>query len=130
MKNIDYQIPKWILIVSTLFALLGFMVSSTLLFAPENAIKAVDFEVNGVDYLIQMWAVRQFTVGFIFLFSVIKKSKPMLNISYIFFLVMNIGDIIIGFLQDDNSLIIGASVMSVISVIMMYYINRKMRIEK
>lgn len=130
MKNITSQIPKWILIVSILFALLGFMVSSTLLFAPENAIKTVDFEANGVDYLIQIWAVRQFAVGFIFLYSVIKKSKPMLNIAYVFFLVMNIGDIIIGFLQDDNSLIIGANIMSVISVIMLYYINRKVRIEE
>lgn len=106
MKKINSQIPKWILIVSILFALLGFMVSATLLFLPENAIKMVDFEATGVDYLIQMWAVRQFTVGFIFLYSVIKKSKPMLNIAYIFFLVMNIGDVIVGFLQDDNSLII------------------------
>jgi len=130
MKNVNSQIPKWILIVSILFALLGFMVSTTLLFAPENAIKTVDFEANGVDYLIQMWAVRQFTVGFIFLYSVIKKSKPMLNIAFIFFLVMNIGDIIIGFLQDDNSLIIGASIMAVISVIMLYYIKRKVRIEE
>ena len=130
MKNVNSQIPKWILIVSILFALLGFMVSTTLLFAPENAIKTVDLEANGVDYLIQMWAVRQFTVGFIFLYSVIKKSKPMLNIAYIFFLVMNIGDIIIGFLQDDNSLIIGASIMAVISVIMLYYIKRKVRIEE
>jgi len=130
MKNINSQMPKWILIVSILFALLGFMVSTTLVFAPENAIKTVDFDAKGVDYLIQMWAVRQFTVGFIFLYSVIKKSKPMLNIAYVFFLVMNIGDIIIGFLQDDNSLIIGASIMSVISVIMLYYINRKVRNEE
>lgn len=130
MMNINSQIPKWILIVSILFALLGFMVSSTLLFAPENAIKTVDFDAKGVDYLIQMWAVRQFTVGFIFLYSVIKKLKSMLNIAYIFFLVMNIGDIIVGFLQDDNSLIIGASIMSVISVIILYYINRKVRIEE
>lgn len=130
MKNVNSQMPKWILIVSILFALLGFMVSTTLLFSPENAIKTVDFEANGVGYLIQMWAVRQFTVGFIFLYSVIKKSNPMLNIAYIFFLVMNIGDIIIGFLQDDNSLITGASIMSVISVIMLYYINRKVRSEE
>lgn len=130
MKNVNTQIPKWILIVSILFALLGFMVSSTLLFAPENAIKTVDFEAKGVDYLIQMWAVRQFTVGFIFLYSVLKKSKPMLNIAYIFFLVMNIGDIVIGFLQSDNSLIIGASIMSVISIVMLYFIYRKIRIEK
>ena len=130
MKNVNSKIPKWILLVSILFALLGFMVSSTLVFAPENAIKTVNFDAKGVNYLIQMWAVRQFTVGFIFLYSVLKKSKPMLNIAYIFFLVMNIGDIVVGFSQSDNSLIIGASVMSVVSIAMLYSINRKVRIEK
>ena len=130
MKNVNSKIPKWILLVSILFALLGFMVSSTLVFAPENAIKTVNFDAKGVNYLIQMWAVRQFTVGFIFLYSVLKKSKPMLNIAYIFFLVMNIGDIVGGFSQSDNSLIIGASVMSVVSIAMLYSINRKVRIEK
>ena len=130
MKNVNSKIPKWILIVSILFALLGFMVSSTLVFSPENAIKTVDFDAKGVDYLIRMWAVRQFTVGFIFLYSVLKKSKPMLNIAYIFFLVMNIGDIVVGISQSDNSLIIGASTMSVISIVMLYFINRKARLEK
>ncbi|MCH7973904.1 MAG: hypothetical protein IH949_08465 [Bacteroidetes bacterium] len=129
MRNIPTKIPKWILIISTLFALLGFIVSSTLLFAPENAIKTVDLEAKGVDYLIQMWAVRQFTVGFIFGFAVLKKSIPMLNIAYIFFLIMNIGDMIIGSLQNDNSLIIGASIMSVIAATMLYFIDKKTRIE-
>jgi len=125
MNNKNIQIPKWVLVVSFLFALLGFMVSFTLLFAPENAIETVDLNVKGVDYLIQMWAVRQFTVGFIFLYSVLKKSKPMLNTAYIFFLIMNIGDIIIGFVQNDIGLIIGASIMSILSTVMLYFLNRK-----
>ena len=82
MGNIKTKIPLWVLIATILFASLGFIVSMVLLFKPENAIKTVDLSTQGIDYLIQMWAVRQFTVGFIFLFSVIRKSIPMLKLSY------------------------------------------------
>lgn len=124
MKNTKKKIPLWILIVTILFASLGFIVSMVLLFKPENAIKTVDLSTQGIDYLIQMWAVRQFTVGFIFLYSVIRKSIPMLKLSYIFYLVMNIGDIIIGVIQNDNSLYIGASFMVVFSLSLLYFINK------
>jgi len=63
------SIPKWILIVSGLFALLGLIVSSTLIFSPESALKTVDLNAKGVGYLTQMWATRQFAVGFIFGFA-------------------------------------------------------------
>src|SRR5947207_1096115 len=78
-------IPKWILIVSGLFAILGLIVSSTLIFSPESALKTVDLNAKGVGYLTQMWAIRQFTVGFIFAFATVKKSIPMLTLAYIFF---------------------------------------------
>jgi uncharacterized membrane protein HdeD (DUF308 family) len=43
-----------------------------------------------------MWATRQFALGFIFGFEVLKKSLVMLKTAYIFFLVMNIGDFMVG----------------------------------
>lgn len=87
--------------------------------------KTVDLNVTGVDYLIYMWAARQFAVGFIFGFATFKKSIPMLTIAYIFFLVMNVADAIIGVSQKDNGLIIGAIVMCIISSTMLYFINKK-----
>jgi len=119
------SIPKWILVVSGLFALLGLIVSSTLIFSPQSAVKTVDLNATGVDYLIYMWAARQFAVGFIFGFATFKKSIPMLTIAYIFFLVMNVADAIIGVSQKDNGLIIGAFVMCIISLTMLYFINKK-----
>ena len=83
------SIPKWILIVSGLFSLLGIIVSSTLIFSPQSALQTVDINAKGVDYLIYMWAARQFAVGFIFGFATFKKSVPMLTLAYLFFLVMN-----------------------------------------
>lgn len=119
------SIPKWILIVSGLFALLGLMVSTSLCFSPQSVLQTVDLNAKGVDYLIYMWAARQFAVGFIFGFSTLKKSIPMLIIAYIFFLVMNIGDFFIGISQHDSSLYIGAGVMCIIASAMLYFINKQ-----
>ena len=119
-----HSTPKWILIVSGLFSMLGFFVTSTLIFSPESVLKTVDLNAKGVNYLIYMWAARQFSVGFIFGFAALKKSILMLTIAYIFFLVMNIADFFIGILQHDPSLYMGAGVMCIISSTLLYFINK------
>jgi hypothetical protein len=125
MTEVKKALPKWILIVSGLFALLGLMVSSSLCFSPQSVLQTVDLNAKGVDYLIYMWAARQFAVGFIFGFATLRKSIPMLTIAYIFFLVMNVGDFFIGISQNDSSLYIGAGVMCIIASIMLYFINKQ-----
>jgi hypothetical protein len=117
--------PKWILIVSAIFALLELGVSLSLWIAPQSVLETVDLNAKGVDYVIYMWAVRQFALGFIFGFATLKKSIPMLTIAYIFFLVMFIGDLIIGIGQKEYSLVIVALVMCMISGAMIFAINRK-----
>ena len=125
MTQEQKSLPKWILIVSGLFALLGLMVSSTLCFSPQSVLQTVDLNATGVDYLIYMWAARQFAEGFIFGYATLKKSIPMLTIAYIFFLVMNVGDFFIGISQHDSSLYIGAGVMCIIASTMLYFINKQ-----
>jgi hypothetical protein len=125
MTHVQKSLPKWILIVSGFFAFLGLMVSSSLCFSPQSVLLTVDLNAKGVDYLIYMWAARQFAVGFIFGFATLKKSIPMLTIAYIFFLVMNIGDFFIGISQHDSSLYIGSLVMCVISSTMICVINKE-----
>ena len=125
MKEEQKSIPKWILIVSGIFALLEIGVSISLCISPESVLEKVDLAAKGVDYLIYMWAARQFAVGFIFGFATLKKSIPMLTIAYIFFLVMNIGDFFIGISQLDSSLYIGAGVMCIIASTMLYFINKQ-----
>jgi len=125
MKEGQKSLPKWILIVSGVFALLELMVSLALCFSPQSVLETVDLSAKGVDYLIYMWAARQFALGFIFGFATFKKSIPMLTIAYIFFLVMMVGDLFIGISQKDNSLIIGALVMSIISSALLFVINKR-----
>lgn len=124
MSQESKSLPKWILIVSSFFVILSIIVTSTLLLSPQSALKQVDLNAKGVDYLIYMWAARQFSNGFIFGFAIFKKSASMLTLAYIFFLVMNICDIFVGISQSDNSLIGGASFMCAIASTMIYFINK------
>lgn len=119
------SLPKWILIVSGLFAILELIVSVSLCFSPQSVLDTVDLNAKGVDYIIYMWAARQFALGFIFAFAAFKKSIPMLTIAYIFFLVMFVGDFFIGILQKENSLIISALVMCSVSAAMIVAINKR-----
>lgn len=125
MTEDQRTLPKWILIVSGLFALLELFVSLSLFISPQSILETVDLNAKGVDYLIRMWAVRQFALGFIFGFATFKKSIPMLTTAYVFFLVMFVGDFFIGISQKENSLIISAVVMCIISSAMIFAINKR-----
>lgn len=125
MTEAQKPLSKWILIVSGLFALLELMVSIALWFSPESVVDTVDLKAKGVDYLVYMWAVRQFSLGFIFGYATYKKSAPMLTIAYVFFLVMMIGDLVIGILQKNTALIISALIMCIVSSALLFAINRK-----
>ncbi len=124
MTDDKKPLPKWILIVSGLISLMELMVSLSLCFSPQSVLETVDISAKGVDYLIYMWAARQFALGFIFGYATFKKSIPMLTLSYIFFLVMMVGDFLIGISQKENSLIITALVMCIISSALIYAINK------
>lgn len=124
MTEEQKSLPKWMLIVSGLFALMELGVSLAICFSPQSVLETVDLNAKGVYYLIYMWAARQFALGFIFAFATLKKSAPMLTIAYIFFLVMFVGDLLIGISQKEISLIIGALVMCAISSAMIFAINK------
>ncbi len=125
MAQEQKSLPKWILIVSSLFALMELLVSLSLVFSPESVVDTVDLSAKGIRYIIYMWAARQFALGVIFTYATFKKSIPMLTIAYIFFLVMFVGDFLIGISQKENSLIIAAVVMCLISSAMLFAINKK-----
>jgi hypothetical protein len=125
MTTEQKSLPKWILIISGIFALLELGVSLSLCFSPESSLETVDLNAKGVHYLIYMWAARQFALGFIFAFATFKKSIPMLTISYIFFLVMFVGDLLVGISQKENPLIISALVMCVVSSALIFAINKR-----
>lgn len=125
MTEEQSPLPKWILIVSGFFALMEIMVSVSLCFSPQSVLETVDLTAKGVDYVIYMWAARQFALGFIFAFATFKRSIPMLTVAYIFFLVMFVGDLFIGILQKENPLIISALVMCIVSSALIFAINKR-----
>ena len=124
MTEEQRSIPMWILIVSGLFALLEIIVSALLYFSPQSVVETVDHSAKGVEYLINMWAARQFALGFIFGYATYRRSTPMLTIAYVFFLVMFVGDFFIGLSQKDTAFIISALVMCVISSTVLIALNR------
>jgi hypothetical protein len=128
MTEEQKSLPIWILIVSGFFALLEIMVSILLCVSPQSVAEMVDLNAKGVGYLIQIWAARQFALGFIFAFATFKKSAPMLTIAYIFFLVMFVGEFFIGIVQKENSFAIVAIVMGVISSALIFAINKKKKL--
>lgn len=125
MPEIQKPFPKWILIVSGLLALLEIAVSISLIISPQSVLETVDVKATGVLYLFYMWAARQFALGFIFAFATFKKSTPMLTITYIFFLVMMFGDLLIGISQKESPLIIGALIMCILSSALIYALNKR-----
>jgi hypothetical protein len=125
MNEGQKPLPKWILIVSGLFAVMELGVSVSICVSPHSVLETVDLNAKGVDYLLYVWASRQFALGIIFAFATFKKSIPMLTITYIFFLVMFIGDFFIGISQKENSLVIAALVMCTISSAMLFMLNRR-----
>jgi hypothetical protein len=125
MSEGQRSLPIWILIVSGLFALMEIGVSISLLFSPQSVMETVDLNAKGVNYLVQMFAARQFALGVIFAFATFKRSVPMLIIAYIFFLVMFVGDLLIGISQKNNSFIISALVMCIVSSAMIFVLNRR-----
>lgn len=125
MAEEQRTLPQWILIVSGLFAAMELMVSVSLCVSPQSVLETVDLTAKGVDYLIYMWAARQFALGFIFAYATFKRSIPMLTIAYLFFLVMFVGDFFIGIIQKENSLVISALVMCAISSALLFVINKK-----
>ena len=125
MTQEQKALPKWILIVSGLFALMELGVSVSLFFSPQSMADKIDLNAKGVDFLIFMWASRQFALGFIFAFATIKKSISMLTLAYIFFLIMFVCDLIVGILLKNNSLVISGIVMTLISLTLIFLINKR-----
>ncbi len=125
MTQEQKALPKWILVVTGLFALMELGVSLSLFLSPQSMADKVDLNAKGVEFLIFMWASRQLALGVILAYATIRRSIPMLTIAYIFFLVMFLGDLFVGVLQKNNSLIIGGIVMSGIALLLLFLINRK-----
>ena len=126
MSQVHRPVLTWILIVSAIFAIMEIGVSYILWSSPQSVLKTLDINAQGVDYLGKMWAIRQFALGVCIAYATLKRSAPMLSLSYLFLLVMFVGDMIIGIMRKENQLIITAVVMVVISLVMFVALNKRL----
>src|SRR5687768_7913246 len=125
MTESHHPLPKWILFVSGIFAAMELAVSAGICLAPESVAGNVDLSAKGVQYLLYIWASRQFALGVTFAVATLKRSVPMLILAYIFFLVMFMGDLLIGLHQKEMGMVIAAVVMCLISSAMLFALNKR-----
>lgn len=116
-------VSLWILWLSGIIAAIEIGVSVSLIIFPDSMGEKIDSSAIGFDFLMYMWASRQFALGAMFAFATYKKSAQMLFLSYVFLLVMFVGDLVTGIALGDSSLIIGGVLMSVISGLALYIIE-------
>lgn len=76
--------PNRLRIAAFIFAILACIVTSTLIFSPASALQQVDLQARGVDYLISMWAARQFAMGCIFFIGAWRKSYTIITTAFTF----------------------------------------------
>lgn len=110
----------WILVVTGLFAIMEIGAAVALFFFPESMADQIDLNATGTKFLMYMWATRQFALGVIFAFAIYKRSGQMLTLSYIFFLVMFLGDGVVGIMLHDNSLLASAVLMCIVAAGILY----------
>ncbi len=118
-------IPKWIRIIASFIALLSLFVGVSLYASPDTFIPNIDFSESGVRFLTAMWAARQIAIGAIIIFALIRKSVPMLILALLGYLIMNVQDIIIGWVNNDTGLAFGASFFTILAGIMCFKLYKK-----
>lgn len=120
------RVPLWIIIVSSLLALLGLSISISMYVMPVNSfIPTLDPANAGVHYLNSMCAARQLAIAACLAVAVIRRSPAMLTLSWLCYLLLNIQDALIGLGQNDTGMIAGGAVISVLAIIIMIRLNRK-----
>lgn len=117
----------WIIVISCLLALLGITISISMYLLPANTfIPGLDPESSAVAYINSMCASRQLSIAFCIGFAALRRSTPMLILSWICYLLLNIQDALIGVIQHDSGMIGGGIVISsLLSVFILYKLNTK-----
>lgn len=124
MIQTNKPVALWILIITGLFALMELGGGFAICFSKDSVPETVDATAKGVDLLLQMWGSRQVALGVILAVAVLKRSVPMLTLSYIFLLVMFLADLMMGLSHNDLGMLISGAVMTAISLVMLYFVNR------
>ncbi|MEZ5308568.1 MAG: hypothetical protein R2684_15595 [Pyrinomonadaceae bacterium] len=120
------SVPLWIVLVSLAYALLTLVGVATLVFSPERVLEGVDVKAKGILFLTNIWATRNLAVGAVLAYSALKRSAPMLLLSYVFLLVTLIGDVVNGIVQNEQTFAISSGIVAVLAMLVAFLIRRRM----
>lgn len=118
------KVPTWIFIISILFSLMELAGAGVLFFAPDAVAHNVEIHEDGIQQILNMWAVRQLALAVIFVYATWKRTRPHLTIAYIFLLVMMLGDVVISLQHKDIPSAGMAGFIALISTYVLWSLHR------
>lgn len=124
------KIPLWVTIVASLMTLSILAFSINLVVHPKTFFPETDFLAKDVRHFTTMWAMRQFSIGALLAYSLIKQSIQPLKIALSFLFLVNVFTIIEGAYINNTFLIIESIIYCCISGIMIFAINKRENILK
>lgn len=121
------SIPLWVNIVAILLTLSGFAFSINLYLSPQTFFPKADFLAIDVRHFTDMWAIRQFAIGVLFSYALIRQDAIILKTMIIFVTLINVITIPIVIIKFDKQLLIESIVFSVIGIALIFAIIKRQK---
>ncbi len=121
------SIPLWVNLVAILLTLSGFAFSINLYLSPQTFFPKTDFLAIGVRHFTDMWAIRQFAIGALFSYALIRQDAIILKTMIIFVTLINVITIPIVIIKFDKQLLIESLIFSVIGIAMIFAISKRQK---
>jgi len=123
-------IPFWVTIVASLMALSILAFSINLAVYPKTFFPDTDFLAKNVRHFTTMWAMRQFSIGALIAYSLIRQSAQTLKIALALLFLINLFTIFEGAFINNIFLIVESIIYCCISATIIFAINKKERVLK
>ena len=123
-------IPLWVTIVASLMTLSILAFSINLVVSPKTFFPDTDFLAKDVRHFTTMWAMRQFSLGVLIAYSLIRQSPQTLKIALSLLILVNVFTIFEGAYINKMFLIVESIIYCSISAAMIFSVNKKERVLK
>src|SRR4051812_41148117 len=123
-------IPLWVTIVAGLITLSILAFSVNLVVYPKTFFPDTDFLAKDVRHFTTMWAMRQFSIGALIAYSLIKQSSQPLKIALSLLFLVNVFTIAEGAYINNLFLIVESIIYCCIAGILIFAINKRERVLK
>ncbi|QEC69828.1 hypothetical protein FRZ67_21925 [Panacibacter ginsenosidivorans] len=123
-------IPLWVTIVASLMTLSILAFSINLVVYPKTFFPDTDFLAKNVRHFTTMWAMRQFSIGALIAYSLVKQSVPTLKIALSLVFLVNIFTIVEGAYINNIFSIVESIIYCCVSAIMIFAIHKKAKVLK